>query len=317
MSNTPTRRQVLTGAGSVLASAAGAGAAARPDNKAAGAYRFRYCLNTGTIRGQKLDLPGEIDATAKAGYDGIEPWTGTIHRYVESGGSLTDIRKRCEDAGLKVVSAIGFARWIIDDDEQRAKGVEQLKRDMDALAQIGGTHIAAPPAGANRPGTTLDLDKAAERYRAILEMGRTIGVIPQLETWGPSANLSRLSEALYVAARTGHPDACILADAYHMYKGGTKPEALKLLGRQAVHCFHMNDYPADPPRETIGDADRIWPGDGVAPLKQILTHLAENHCDVMLSLELFNRQYWKLPALQAARTGLEKMKASVRAAGLA
>jgi len=316
MSNEPTRRQWLAGTGGLLAAATGAGAAARSGGSAARQYRFRYCLNTGTIRGQKLDLVGEIEATAKAGYDGIEPWTGTIHRHVESGGSLKDIRKRCEDLGLKVTSAIGFARWIVDDDEQRAKGVELLKRDMGALAQIGGTHIAAPPAGANRPGTTLDLDRAAERYRAILELGRKAGVIPQLETWGSSANLSRLSEAFYVAARAGHPDACILADVYHMYKGGTTPDALKLLARDAVHCFHMNDYPADPPREKIGDADRVWPGDGVAPLKQILTHLAGNHCDVMLSLELFNREYWKLPALQAAKTGLEKMKATVRAAGL-
>jgi len=119
-----------------------------------------------------------------------------------------------------------------------------------------------------------------------------------------------------VAARAGHEDACILADAFHMYKSGTSPAALKLLGRQAVHCFHLNDYPADPPREAIKDSHRIWPGDGVAPLKDILSNLAANHCRVTLSLELFNPEYWKAPALDIARTGLAKMKAVVRAAGL-
>jgi len=280
-------------------------------------YWFGYALNTGTIRGQNLDLVEEIEVTAGAGYDGIEPWTGKIHRHAESGGRLADVRKRCEDLGLKVCSAIGFAQWIAEDDERRAKGIEQLKRDMDALAQIGGTHIAAPPAGANRPGTTLDLDRAAERYRAILELGREMGVIPQIEVWGPSANLSRGSEALYVAAKSGHPDACVLLDAYHMYKGGTPATVLKLLGRQAVHCFHMNDYPADPPLETIRDGDRILPGDGIAPLNEILTYLADNHCRVMLSLELFNAEYWKMPALEAAKIGLAKMKGAVVAAGLA
>jgi sugar phosphate isomerase/epimerase len=108
----------------------------------------------------------------------------------------------------------------------------------------------------------------------------------------------------------------VLLDAYHMHKGGTPPSVLKLLGRQAVHCFHMNDYPADPPRETITDADRIWPGDGIAPLGDLLRFLADNHCQVVLSLELFNRDYWQLPAEQAARTGLEKMKAAVAKAGL-
>ena len=41
----------------------------------------------------------------------------------------------------------------------------------------------APPAGATRkPG--LDLMKAAERYRALLELGDEMGVVPQIETWG-------------------------------------------------------------------------------------------------------------------------------------
>ena len=323
----PNRRQFLAVGGIGAAAVAGGSlfqvgqVTADEQNEATSrddeSYWFGYALNTGTIRGQNLDLVEEIETTAEAGYEGIEPWTGKIHRYVESGGSLRDIRKRCEDLGLKVCSAIGFASWIVEDDERRAKGVEQLKRDMDALAQMGGTHIAAPPAGANRPGATLDLDHAAERYHAILELGREIGVIPQLETWGSSANLGRGSEALYVAAKCGDPDACVLLDAYHMYKGGTPPTVLKLLGREAVHCFHMNDYPADPPRETIRDADRIWPGDGIAPLTEILTCLANNHCRVMLSLELFNAEYWKMPALEAAKIGLAKTKAAVAAAGLA
>lgn len=236
-------------------------------------------------------------------------------KYVETGGALKELGRRAADLGLKVVSAIGFPSWVVDDDQQRARGVEQLKREMDMLAQIGGTHIAAPPAGVNRPGNKLDLDKAAERYRAILEVGRQTGVIPQIEIWGSSANLGHLADAIYVAAKAAHPDAAILADAYHMYKGGSEAAMLRLLGRQAVHCFHMNDYPANPPRETIRDSDRIWPGDGLAPLKEILTYLAENHCQVFLSVELFNSEYWKLPALQCAQTGLEKMKTAVSRAG--
>jgi sugar phosphate isomerase/epimerase len=320
------RRQFLVSSGVCAATVAGAAVASRQPAKAADpaagqsphgdCYWFGYALNTGTIRGQNLDLVEEIETTAAAGYDGIEPWMNKIHGYVEAGGSLGDLRKRCADLGLAVCSAIGFAGWVVDDDQRRAEGVEQLKRDMDVLAQLGGTHIAAPPAGANRPGSTLDLDQAAERYAAILEMGRNIGVIPQLEVWGSSVNLSHGSQALYVAAQAGHPDACVLLDAYHMYKGGTPPTVLKLLGRRAVHCYHMNDYPADPPRDTIRDADRIWPGDGIAPLTEMLTYLAQNHCRVMLSLELFNADYWKLPALEAAQTGLQKMKAAVAAAGL-
>ena len=309
-----TRRQLLNRASFALGAAA---VAPSPLVAAASAaptcHRFSFSLNTGTIRGQKLSAAEQIEVAAKAGFDGIEPWTGDIAKFAESGGSLKDLRKRCRDLGLRVVSSIGFAQWIVDDDAQRAKGIEQLKQDMDLVAQLGGTHIAAPPAGANR-AAKLDLDRAADRYRAILDLGRKMGVVPQLEAWGSSTNLSQAAEVAYVAAKAGHPDACVLLDAFHMYKGGVEPSALKLFGRQAIHCFHMNDYPADPPRDTIKDANRIWPGDGVAPLKEILAHLAANHCDVVLSLELFNADYWKLPALEAAKTGLTKLKAVVKAA---
>lgn len=277
---------------------------------------FGFSLNTSTIRGQKLGLVAEIDVAIKAGYDGIEPWISTIKDYQDSGGSLADIRKRCADEGLNVCSAIGFAQWIVDDEQQRAAGIEQMKHDMALLAQIGGTHIAAPPVGANSKGPKLDLDIVAERYLAILKLGRETGVTPQIETWGPSTNLSHVAEATYVAAKSGHPDACILADAYHMYKGNVAAAAMKIPGRAAIHCFHMNDYPADPPRASIKDSDRVWPGDGIAPLNEILSYLAENHCRAFLSLELFNQEYWKMEPLAAAQTGIAKMKAVVRAAGL-
>ncbi|HEX6986913.1 MAG TPA: sugar phosphate isomerase/epimerase, partial [Planctomycetaceae bacterium] len=73
------RREVLTlGLGATAASlAAGGTAAEAPMN----APRVRYCLNTSTVRGQKLDLPALVDLAAAAGYDGIEPWINEITAY--------------------------------------------------------------------------------------------------------------------------------------------------------------------------------------------------------------------------------------------
>jgi sugar phosphate isomerase/epimerase len=268
-----------------------------------------------TVREQKLSVPEQVDLAAKAGYEAIEPWMGELHKYVEGGGSVADLKKRIADHGLAVASAIGFAEWIVDDDARRAAGLETAKRDMGLLASIGGTHIAAPPAGATRE-PKLDLFKAAERYRTLLEVGAAEGVIPQLEVWGFSANLSRLGETMLVATESKHPQACVLLDVYHLYKGGSDFAGLRLLCGAAMHCFHMNDYPAAPPRESIRDADRVYPGEGVAPLAQILRDLLATGFRGTLSLELFNPTYWKQDPLTVARTGLAKMKdAATKAAG--
>lgn len=308
----PSRRQALLASGSFAGGLLAAGSwaeAAGAQSTAGGEQPFRYCLNMSTIRGQNLSLPDEIDVAAKAGYDAIEPWLGKLNEYANGGGSLGDVRKRIEDHGLTVESAIGFARWIVDDDEQRKAGLEEAKRDMDLLAQIGGRRIAAPPAGVPR-GQTIDLLKAAERYRILCEVGDAVGVVPQVEMWGGNAAIGRVGTALFVAIESGHPKACFLGDVYHTYKGGSDFDGLKLLGPQALQVFHMNDYPADPPWESIGDQHRVYPGDGIAPLREILRGFLAIGASPVLSLELFNREYWAQDALKVARTGLEKMKAA-------
>jgi 2-keto-myo-inositol isomerase len=272
---------------------------------------FRYMLNTSTIRGQNLKLEEEVDIAARAGYHAFEPWINELERHVKEGGSLKDVAKRIGDRGLTVESAIGFAQWIVNDDETRKKALEQAKRDMDLVLQLGGKRIAAPPVGAHQTGG-VELLRAAERYRALLEVGDRMGVIPQVEVWGFSKSLSRFGETALVAMECGHPKACLLPDVYHLYKGGSDFTGLKLLGGAAMHVFHLNDYPADPGRDKIQDKDRIYPGDGVAPLKEMLRGLRDLGFRGHLSLELFNRDYWKQDAFLVARTGLEKLKAVVK-----
>jgi sugar phosphate isomerase/epimerase len=303
------RRDLLktTGVATAGLLAASATTQAKPDRKS-GTDPFRYCLNMSTIRGQELSVTGEVDVAGKAGYDAIEPWLGKLNDYKNNGGSLKDLRKRIEDHGLTVESAIGFARWIVDDDAQRAKGLEEARRDMDLLAQLGAKRIAAPPAGAR---STVDPMAAAKRYRKLLEIGDEIGVVPQIEMWGGNPSIGRVSTAIYIAIEAGHPSACFLGDVYHTYKGGSDFAGLKMLGPQALQHFHWNDYPADPPLDKIGDGDRVYPGDGIAPITDIVKGFLQVGAVPVLSLELFNKKYWAMDPLEAAKVGIEKMKNSV------
>ncbi len=307
---TLSRREWLAGSGSALA--VGAGVSARPASGAessAAPGSFTFCMNTSTISGHKLSIVEEVEIVAKAGYQGIEPWIRELDQYVKGGGSLVDLGKRIKDAGLAVVDLIGFFEWAVDDEGKRKKGLEEARRNMEMVRAVGGTRIAAPPYGATDQAD-LNLRKVAERYRTLLEIGDGFGVTPIVEVWGFSKPISRLGEAAFVAIESGHPKAAILADVYHLHKGGSDFGGLHLLGPDSIPVLHMNDYP-DLPREKLNDADRVYPGDGVAPLKGIFRTLHALGFRVNLSLELFNREYWKLDAPTVARTGLEKMKAVV------
>lgn len=312
--NNWTRRQAISalgaaGASSVLTACATTQKAAMPSSP------FRYCLNMSTIRGQNLSAAEEIEVAGKSGYDGIEPWMGKLRQYVKDGGSLAELRKRIEDYGMTVESAIGFASWIVNDPEKRKQGFEEAKRDMALLAKIGGKRIAAPPAGVPRDDPVEPL-AAAERYRQLLELGEQSGVVPQIEMWGGNESVGKVSAAIFIAVESGHPDACFLGDVFHTYKGGSDFDSFRLLSAHALQVFHFNDYPAAPPPESIGDEHRVYPGDGIAPLSKILNIFQFVGAVPALSLELFNREYWKKNALDAAQIGLAKMRRVVAQAAV-
>lgn len=274
---------------------------------------FGTCMNTSTLRGQGLALVEMIDLVGETGYDGIEPWVRELDAYTAQGGSLTELRQRISDAGLTVPNLIGFFEWAVDDPVQREAGLAEAARAMALCIAVGCPRLATPPSGITE--TEVPLPVLAERYRAVLELGARMGVVPVVEFWGMSRTLSRLGDAVYVAMESGHRDACVLVDVFHMYKSGSPHDGLRLAGPQTVALVHVNDYPAVPVREQITDADRVYPGDGIAPLDQILRDLASIGYRGMLSLELFNASYWRQEARTVAETGLAKIRRAVERAG--
>lgn len=268
--------------------------------------KIRFSLNTSTISGQKLGIEKYIEIAARAGYECIEPWIADLKAYVDKGGSLRTLKKLLDDSKVSAINAIGFAPWMTDDDEQRKAGFKQMREEMEIMAALGCPRIAAPAAGVR---TSPDLFKVGERYRELLELGRQTGVRPQLEIWGASV-FHHIGQAMMAIAVANDPEVRILPDVYHLFRGNSGFENLKMIDGNMIEVFHMNDYPGNIPREQMEDKDRVYPGDGVAPLSQIIADLKEMEGEKILSLELFNREYWKQDPLTVAKTGLEKMKAA-------
>jgi 2-keto-myo-inositol isomerase len=67
-----------------------------------------------------------------------------------------------------------------------------------------------------------------------------------------------------------------------------------------------------PLRESLkADADRVYPGDGILDLREMISILKAAGYARTISLELFNPSYWEDDPREVARIGLEKMKAVV------
>lgn len=268
---------------------------------------FRYCLNASTLRGQKMGLRGFLEVASGAGYDGVELWLREIEEYLGSGGTRQELRGMLDDLGLVFEDVIAFAPWIVEEEGKRREALETMRRDLDLLAELGCRRMAAPPAGATQ-GERLDLRRVAERYRAVLELAEGTGVRPVLEVWGFAANLSRLGEAVQVLVEADHAEATLLPDVYHLHRGGSGFGGLRFLSAEAVGMFHLNDYPGGREAASLTDADRVYPGEGVAPWEQIRRDLRRINPQMVLSLELFNPTYWARDHGVVAAEGLAAMR---------
>ncbi len=271
--------------------------------------QFKFCLNTSTIRSEGSTILDAIDTAADAGYDGIEPWVEEIDRFVENGGTLDQIKVRTDSRGIQIVNLIAFPEWAVPEDDRRAKGLVEAERCLQMAQVLECRFLAAPPFGIHE--RRVDLPPVAERFAALVDLAAHFGVTPLLEFWGVARTLGTSGEALFIAAECGRSGVQLLADVYHMYKGSGHHFGFEHFGAGRLGLIHVNDYPEKPGRDAITDADRVYPGDGLAPWDQIVASLNTIGYQGMLSLELFNQSYWDQGPDEAAREGLEKLRGCV------
>ena len=155
------------------------------------------------------------------------------------------------------------------------------------------------------------LPGAVERYGQILDVSIDRGVPASLEFLGFVKGINTLERAWSICGSVGNPAGTITPDVWHMFRGGSNFATLDNIPAEHISCFHWNDAPREPEREKQTDADRVFPGDGLVDLPALAAKLRAKGFDGALSLELFNRTYWKQDPLATARAGLEKMRPSV------
>lgn len=268
-----------------------------------GAFPFKTALNTSTLRPYELSVPRQIDVAAQAGYDGIELWVRDVQAYVEGGGKPEEIAKLSRDQGLEVINGIAFFRWTDADADVRQQGLEQARREIDLLKRVGCLAVAAPPTG---EVASLDLEEIAENFLLLDKLAKPLGVEPILEFWGRAPVLHSVAEARTVLRKSGLVQASMLLDLFHMYTGGSQVADVEALRADQVGLVHINDYPGSPPRETITDADRVMPGDGIGPVAELYRALERIGYDGYLSVELFCPEYEAGSAEGVAREAREK-----------
>lgn len=263
--------------------------------------RFRYCLNASTIA--TTPILRQIEVTALAGYEAIELWHDHIDTHLGTGGTLAEIRRAIDDSGLTIPTTIYLAGWFQPAGGEHDVAISEVRRRLEQAAAVGAEFsIAGPPPG------IADRDLGARHYAELMELGKSYGVKPAFEYLGFVDDINTIDDAIDIIQRSGHPDATIVVDPFHCWRGGGSAASIRRLQAQQIAISHFNDAPSSPPANTQHDSDRVLPGDGAIDLRFYCDQLTAIGYDRYLSLELFRKDLWVRNPLEVARLGLQKMK---------
>jgi len=122
------------------------------------------------------------------------------------------------------------------------------------------------------------------------EVAKPYGVLLMIEFARTSTLIGSLPTCIKVVRETNHPNVRVMMDTFHFWGGISKFEDLELLKDGELAHLHFEDIPDDPPREGQGQPNRVFPGEGIVPLKRIVQLLKQKKYSGPASLEMFQGQ---------------------------
>lgn len=271
----------------------------------------------------KMTLAMHQNTSAGAGYRGsLEGWAKAGIRQVEITNTLLDeflktdslaaARRVLTDLGLTPVCGACGVTGIFEPNPNRAAALENFRKRCEMFRELGFTRIYSPTTATGQ-FTADDYKRGAENMREVAEIARGFGLTMMAEAVRASAFISTLPTLLRMTRGAAHPNMAPLLDFYHFWSGLSKLEDLDLIRSREIGHVHFQDVP-DIPRELLDNTTRIIPGDGIAPLDQILRKLAEKQYAGPLSVELFLPQFQKGDPYEVAREIRQKAETVMRRA---
>lgn len=266
--------------------------------------RFPLSLNTSTIR--PIPLLEKISIAGLIGFDAVELWIDDLEEHIRREGSLKDIRSALHDFGLEVASVIALFGWTGGPNVMSGRILGECCRRMDLATEVGSRTIIASP-----PQELVDSQHAGDRYRQLCELGRARGLPVSVEFLGFVEGIKTLKAAKAIVEQSGESSGTLVADVYHLLRGGgSLDDILECEGRD-ISVFHINDLPAYPPILEQEDSDRVMLGDGVVDLNRVVANLSRIGYSGPISLELFNPHLWMQDPLDVCRIGMERLRALI------
>jgi len=279
--------------------------------------KFTMDLNCGMI-GVRAGLRESILLAQRHGFESVAPSLDALAKLSdgELQGLLADLK-----ASKLVWGASGLSVDFRGDEAKFAAGLKALPTLAKAAERAGVVRINTWLTPCHASLTYLaNFRQHAQRLREVAKVLADHGQRLGLEYVGPKTSwtagrypfLHTMAEMKDLIGEIGLTNVGFLLDSWHWHHAGeTQADLLTLRSQDVVAC-HLNDAPADTPKDQQKDGSRELPcATGVIDLKAFLSGLVQIGYDGPICAEPFYKPLREMPAEQALTTTAAAMKKAI------
>ena len=260
---------------------------------------MKIALNGATT--MHADLTTDIQAASQAGYELIEIWAAKLRVFLET-NTVADLKKLLRENNLDAYSINSIEHITFRNHEDYA----QIKAETETLSKIAGEigcpYVVVVP-GKLPPGATEEniIDESVKVLNELADIAEKYNVGLAFEFLGQAdCSVQTLDLDKKIIEKVNRDNVGLVIDTFHFYAGNSTLEAIETLDPEKLFIFHINDA-ENLPKENLTDAHRLYPGEGILPIREIKERFDKIGYDRMVSIEIFRPEYWNENPFEVAK----------------
>lgn len=263
--------------------------------------RLRLALHKWTLDG--TSLADTLRIARETGWDGVELRREDFRAARADAGSAEAVLDLLRAGGVPLACLGVELGWMFARGDERTRLLGVFREQCERAVVVGCSVVMSP---ADRGEGALR--EAADSVREVGDIAARHGVRLAIEPMSQFGRFRRLGQVRELLALADHAHCGLLLDTYHFQRAGDTVRDLEDVRREELVYVQYSDVPSGA-LEPGKALNRLPPGHGIVPFKEIFAMLAAKGYDGYASYEAPNPAAWARAAAEVAREALAATRA--------
>ncbi|HLM60363.1 MAG TPA: sugar phosphate isomerase/epimerase [Pyrinomonadaceae bacterium] len=260
---------------------------------------MKIALNGATT--MHADLTTDIKAASQAGYELIEIWAAKLREFLKT-NTVADLKRLLTENNLEPYSINSIEHITFRSAEDYANIKAETEELSKIAAEINCPYVVVVPGKLQQNAVEEEIiQESVNVLNELADIAEKYNVGLAFEFLGQTdCSVQTLDLDKKIIEKVDRDNVGLVIDTFHFYAGNSSFEAIETLDPKKLFIFNINDA-ENLPKEDLTDAHRLYPGEGILPIKEIKERFDKIGYDRMVSIEIFRPEYWDENPFEVAK----------------